>query len=151
MESPRLLLQAAAFAALTFSMAPLAFSQMGGGMGMGPRRANRIYNPATETTVKGTVEEVKTFSGRGAWNGTHLTLKTKSGAFDVHLGPSAYIAKEGFKFAKGDQIEVTGSKVKYQGHDAIIAREVKMGGKTLTLRDAQGFPAWAGGRRMMMK
>jgi hypothetical protein len=37
--------------------------------------------------------------------------------------------------------------VKIEGADALIAREVKKGGKTLTLRDAQGVPAWSGGRR----
>ncbi len=116
---------------------------------MGPGRGNRIYNPATETTIKGTVEDVKTFSGRCGWAGTHVTLKADSGTFDVHLGPSAYLQKENFKFAKGDQIEVTGSKVNFQGQEAIIAREVKLGGKVLTLRNAQGFPVWAGGRQRM--
>ncbi len=79
--------------------------------------------------------------------GTHLDLKTGSGTFDVHLGPSGFLAAKNFKFAKGDQVEVTGSKVTFEGHDAIIAREVKMGGKVLTLRDAQGIPEWSGGRR----
>jgi hypothetical protein len=39
---------------------------------------------------------------------------------------------------------VIGSKVKYQGHDAIIAREVKIGAKVLTLRDCtpQKLPRW---------
>ena len=66
---------------------------------------------------------------------------------EVRLGPTTFLEKEKFTFAKGDQIEVTGSKVKIEGADALIAREVKKGGKTLTLRDAQGVPAWSGGRR----
>jgi len=132
------------FAAVTVSTAPVAYSQMGAARGKG----GRLYNPASETTVKGTVEEVKTISRGRGWGGTHLDLKTESGTFDVHLGPSGFLKKQNFKFAKGDQIEVTGSKVKYQGHDAIIAREVKIGAKVLTLRDAQGIPEWSGrGRR----
>lgn len=123
---------------------PAAYCQ-----GMGQSRGGRFYNPSTETTVTGTIEEVRTVpsrSGRG-WGGTHLDLKTESGTFDVHLGPSAFLAAKNFTFAKGDQVEATGSKVTYQGHDAIIAREVKMGGKVLTLRNAQGIPQWSGGRR----
>ncbi len=123
--------------------APVAYCQGTGGQGRG-----RYYNPNTETTVKGTVEEVKIIAGPwGGPGGTHLNLKADSGSFDVHLGPSRFLAEKKFKFAKGDQVEVTGSKVTYQGHDAIIAREVKMGGKVLTLRDAQGIPEWSGARR----
>lgn len=110
---------------------------MGGGM----------YNPSTETTVKGTVEKVNTISGGGRWGGTHLELKTESGILDVHLGPSDFVSSKGFQFAQHDRIQVTGSKVTYQGHPAIIAREVKMHDKVLTLRNAQGIPEWAGGRR----
>jgi hypothetical protein len=110
--------------------------------------AGRMYNPATETTVKGTVEEVKQVSGpRGGPGGAHLILKTDKETLEVRLGPTAFLEKEKFTFTKGDQIEVTGSKVKIEGANALIAREVKKGGKTLTLRDAQGVPAWSGGRR----
>lgn len=130
-----------ATAALALYLAPAAFSQMGMG------RANRIYNPATETTVSGTVEEINTVQGRGGWAGIHLTLHTESGIIDVHVGPEAYLQKEHFTFAKGDEIDVTGSKVAYQGHDAIVAREIVKDGETLTLRDARGYPEWAGGWR----
>ena len=34
-----------------------------------------------------------------------------------------------------------------EGSEAIIAREVKKGGETLVLRDAQGIPQWSRGRR----
>jgi DNA/RNA endonuclease YhcR with UshA esterase domain len=53
----------------------------------------------------------------------------------AHLGPTNFLTQKGFTFAKGEQIEVTGSSVKYNGTDAVIAREVKKGDKTLTLRD----------------
>jgi hypothetical protein len=149
MNARHLLRLALMFGAVLATASSVAFSQMGPGMGMGPGRGNRMYNPATETTIKGTVEETRGVAGRRGWAGMHLTVKTQSGTFDAHLGPLAYITQHGFKFAKGDQVEVTGSKTKYQGQDAIIAREIKKGGKVLTLRNAQGFPAWAGGRGMI--
>jgi DNA/RNA endonuclease YhcR with UshA esterase domain len=120
---------------------PVAYAQRGSG-----QRA-RVYNPANETTVKGTVEEVKTLTGRRGWSGTHLKLKTEDKTFDVHLGPSSFLKEKGFSFAKGDRIEVTGATAEFGGSEALIAREVKKSGKILALRDAQGIPKWSGGWR----
>ncbi len=41
-----------------------------------------------------------------------------------------------------DEIEVTGSKIKQDGADLTLAREVVKGGDTLTLRFKDGKPAW---------
>jgi hypothetical protein len=105
------------------------------------------YDTATETTYKGTVEEIRQHDRAGmAGTGTHLIVKSDDKTLDVHLGPTDFLAAQQMSFAKGDQIEVTGSKVKVADAEAIIAREVKKGDKTLTLRDAQGVPKWSRGR-----
>lgn len=109
----------------------------------------RMYDPATETTLKGTVDAV-TQPTRGQMMGTHLTVKAGDETRDVMLGPSNFITSKGFAFAKGDSVEVTGSKITMGGADYIIAREIVKDGKTLTLRDKTGTPQWAGtgmGRR----
>jgi hypothetical protein len=113
-----------------------------------------VYNPSTEITVKGTIEQVKTafLPGGGASaqareessGPMYVNLKTDSGTLAVFLGPSWFAESKGFKFAKGDQIEVTGSKL--QDKDVIVAREVKRGDQVLVVRNAQGIPAWSGGR-----
>jgi hypothetical protein len=128
---------------LAWFAVPRGFAQTPAGAG----RGRRMYNPATEVTVKGTVEEVNQVTGRRGWAGTHLTLKTDGGSLDVHLGPSSFMASKKFEIAKGDQIEVIGSKVSYQGHDGLVAREIRKGDQTLTVRDAQGIPLWSRGRR----
>ena len=107
------------------------------------RKSMRMYDPATETHLKGTIEAVTQMT-RGQMMGTHLTLKTGEGNLEVMLGPSKFITSKGFSFAKGDSIEVTGSKVTMGGTEHIIAREVVKDGKTLTLRDKTGTPEWAG-------
>ncbi len=100
------------------------------------------YDPKTETTVSGTIQEVQQHPGRrGGGTGTDLVLKTEQGNVDIFVGPSSYVSKQGFTFAKSDSIEVTGSKIA----KGIIAREIKKSGKTLTLREASGRPMWAGG------
>ena len=120
-----------------------AFAQQGG---RGRSAQAPRYDPSTEITLKGTIEEVKQVSRSGAWTGTHLTLKADQGTFDVHVGPTTYLAKNQMTFAKGDNIEVTGAKVKYAGADSVLAREVRKGDKTLTLRNAAGIPQWSRGR-----
>jgi hypothetical protein len=106
-------------------------------------KAGRMYDPATETNFKGTIEAV-TQGTRGQMMGTHLTVKAGEEKRDVRLGPAKFIKGKGFSFAKGDSIEVTGSKVTMGGGEYVIAREVVKDGKTLTLRDKSGVPEWAG-------
>ncbi len=133
----------AGLALIALLVLPFAYAHQG----PGPGQRARMYNSANEMTVKGTVEEVENVTGRRGWNGTHLTLKTEDKTFDVHLGPAPFLKEKGFSFAKGDEIEVTGATAEVEGPEALIAREVKKGGKTLTLRDAQGIPKWSRGRR----
>jgi hypothetical protein len=129
-------------AAVALLALPLAAAQAGG-----RGRPGRLYNPATVITVTGTVDDVQQVTRGRGWQGTHLTLNTGKETVDVHLGPSSFLADKQFTFAKGDRIEVTGSKVKFGDADALIAREVKKGGKTLVLRDADGIPQWSRGPR----
>ncbi|HEX7961891.1 MAG TPA: hypothetical protein VF493_18360 [Terriglobales bacterium] len=110
----------------------------------GGQNSFRNYDPKTETTVSGTVQEVLLQSGGNRGTGTHVTLKTDDSTFDVHLGPTAYLEKEGLSLKKGDTIEVTGSKQNFNNTDVLIAREIKNSGKVFTLRDTQGRPAWSG-------
>lgn len=109
-------------------------------------RGGRLYNPSTEITVQGNVTTIDTVTGRRGWNGIHLTVESKKGVrYDVHVGPAAYVEKNGFAFAAGDQVEVVGSEVAYNGNRALIAREIKKDNKVLALRDKQGLPLWSGG------
>lgn len=115
----------------------------------GPHAAKnmRMYDPATETTLKGTVDAVNQ-QARGQMMGTHLTIKTADETREVMLGPANFITGKGFAFAKGDAVEVTGSRITMGAMEFVIAREVVKDGKTLTLRDKTGTPQWAGmGRR----
>jgi hypothetical protein len=113
-----------------------------------------FYNPNTETTLNGTVEQVETAivpggglsqQAEGKYSGPiYLNLKAESGMLRVLLGPSWFLESKGFKFAQGDQIEVTGSK--FQDEDMIVAREVKKGDQVLVLRNADGTPEWSRGQ-----
>jgi hypothetical protein len=114
----------------------------------GRRRAAHImmYDAKTETTIKGTVDDVLQGS-RGMMMGTHLSVQTSDGNKQVLLGPSNFIASSGFTFNKGEEVDITGSQVMMHGTEFLIARQVVKGGKTLVLRDKTGKPQWSGGPR----
>jgi hypothetical protein len=119
----------------------VAVAQPGRGCCMGARN----YDPATETTLKGVVGSVTEYPGRRASSGVHFMLKTEAETVDVHVGPSWFLADKKFALAQGDEVQVTGSKIKMRGGDVLLAREIKKGDQTLTLRNAQGIPLWARG------
>ncbi len=123
--------------AIVLGFASCAFAQGGG--------PARFYNPSTETTLKGSVVKVSTYTGGMGRSGIHLTVKGEDGTYDVHVGPSAYVTGKGFTFAEKDEIEVVGSKVQFNGVDALIAREIRKDGKVLTLRNSRGIPLWSRG------
>ncbi len=101
-------------------------------------KGQRLYDPSTELTVKGTVEEVGEITGKHGWNGVHFSLRAEKRSYDVHLGPSYYLVQNGFSFMRNDKIEVTGSKL--GGTDTAIARFITKDGKALMLRDSHGIP-----------
>jgi hypothetical protein len=118
-----------------------------GGWGMGGGYQG-MYNPATVETVTGTIESIdRTVPMKGMSRGVHVTLKTEKGPLSVHLGPEWYVERLDGKLAKGDLVEVKGSRITFAGNPAIIAAEVKKGDADLKLRDDKGIPAWAGWRR----
>lgn len=114
------------------------------GRGGGP--AGRNYDPATVTTVSGTVEAVERGPGGGG-QGIHAQLKTADGMVDVHLGPAWFLEEQKLTVAKGDALTVTGSKRESGQQSFVIAKEVKKGEASVTLRDDRGVPRWAGARR----
>jgi len=131
------------FATLAISMAvSIGYAQRGKGQMQGMPR----YDTATEVTLPGTITKVETHTGRMGWNGTHLVVNFDAETLTVHVGPTDYLEQQAFSFETGDQIEVTGSRIKLEGTEVLIAREIKKGEKVLRLRNSQGIPAWSRNR-----
>jgi hypothetical protein len=87
----------------------------------GGRGGGPMYDTHSEVTLTGTVGEVQTIaeSGRGGrgMGGIHLTL------------------------------EIVGSRITIDDKPVLVARQIKNGDQTVTLRDESGRPLWSGGRR----
>ena len=101
------------------------------------------YDFHAETKMKGTVEEVKLPPKGSEKEVAHLLLKTETDTVDVYLCPKSFLDDMGVSFSKGDEISVTGSKVKQGDADMVLAREVVKGTDTLVLRDEKGNPIWS--------
>jgi len=100
------------------------------------------YDPATETKMKGVVEELKLPPKGQEKEAAHLLTKSGDDMIDIYLCPKSFMDDMGVTFSKGDAIAFTGSKVKQDGADLILAREVVKGQDTLVLRDDKGNPVW---------
>jgi hypothetical protein len=100
------------------------------------------YDPATETKIKGVVGELKLVPPSGGKPIVYVAVKSAADPLEVFLCPKKFLDDMGIEFKSGEEIEVTGSKVKQDGTDLILAREVGKGGETLTLRFKDGKPAW---------
>jgi DNA/RNA endonuclease YhcR with UshA esterase domain len=102
------------------------------------------YNVATEAVFKGTVQEVKDRQCPVSGGmGSHLILKMENGnTIEVHIAPVKFVKEYELVFSVGDQLEVTGSKVNFEGVETIFAREIRRGNDTYAFRDKGGKPVW---------
>jgi hypothetical protein len=100
------------------------------------------YDLQTETKAKGVVDDVKVFSFGTRKDFVQLILKDGGGTVVLYMCPKPFEDEMGISFAKGDQISFTGSKVKQEDSEVILARQVAKGEETLTFRDAKGSPVW---------
>ena len=100
------------------------------------------YDSATETKLKGTVEQLKLETPKGGKPVAYLVIKNGEDKTQIFLCPKTFLDEMGVTFVAGDSVQVTGSKVKQEGADLILAREVTKSGDTLTLRFTDGKPAW---------
>ena len=107
-----------------------------------PKPSLPKYDLQTEAKIKGTIEEVKLPPKGNAKEIVHLLLKNGPDAIDVYLCPKSFMDEMGMDFTKGDEITLTGSKVKEGETDLILARELVKGNNTFVLRDAKGGPVW---------
>lgn len=144
------------FLIMVIGLCAPAWAQPGAGQGrgMGPGMKARMYDVQTEVTVKGEVTGLGAFPslGPGAARGMNysgVTLKTDQGEVRVHLGPAWYMDEQKLALKKGDTLEVTGAQITQDDTKVILAREVTLNGKKITLRDNQGFPVWGGQGRGM--
>jgi hypothetical protein len=102
------------------------------------------YDLKTEITLKkAIVQDVKEVTLPNGQNRFRLIVTEGGNTWEVCLCPKAFMEMLDTSFAKGDEVEVTGSKVQDGENTLILAREVVKGQNTLVLRDKKGEPVWS--------
>ena len=100
------------------------------------------YDLQTETKMKVIVDEVKLPPKGSEKEVAHLLVKNGADSMDVYLCPKSFYDDMGMSFSKGDEVAITGSKVKEGEADLILTRQVVKGNDTFSLRDEKGNPVW---------
>ena len=106
------------------------------------QNATPKYDTSTETKIKGTIEDLKIPEKGHEKEIVHLTMKDGDQNLDIYVCPKSFMDDMGVTFSKGDEITFTGSKVKQDGADMMLAREIVKGQDTLVFRDDKGKPVW---------
>ena len=104
------------------------------------------YDAASETTIKGTVGELRLVPPTGGKPIAYLVTKTgpdkDKDMVQIFLCPKSFLEQMGIAFKADEAIEIKGSKVQQNGEALILAREMLKGGETVTFRFPDGKPAW---------
>jgi hypothetical protein len=100
------------------------------------------YDLHSEMKTKGVVDEVNLVPLGSRKDITEVIIKSGDDKVHVYVCPKPFQEEMGISFSKGDEIAVTGSKVKLEGADVILARELVKGTDTLMFRDDKGNPVW---------
>ncbi|HUI64099.1 MAG TPA: hypothetical protein VL126_04605 [Bacteroidota bacterium] len=100
------------------------------------------YDTQSETKDKGLLDEVNIIDFGSRKDFVQLILKDGSETVVVEVCPKPFQEEMGITFTKGDQISFTGSRVKQEQSEVILAREIVKGTDTFTFRDAKGTPVW---------
>ena len=126
---------------LILALAVTSAMAQGGGRGRGPGYS---YDPSTETKITGSIEQIKT-TDTMCHTGTHLMVKTDTAETEVGLGPAHFLKDQKLELKRGNSVEVIGALATTKQGKVFIARQIATGGKTVSLRDEKGTPAWPRG------
>lgn len=136
-----------AMKAMTWAVA-LALGCAAFGGGKDPKTsAGPAYDRGSESKFLGKIAEVREVPKGELPGGIYLTVKTEKGdSVNVYVGPREFVKIFDVTFKAGEEVEVLASKVKFEGGDIFLAREIRMGQVTLILRDDTGAPNWEWGK-----
>jgi hypothetical protein len=102
-------------------------------------QANMAYDVSRESVVQGSVV-LYTAASTVAPIGPHAKIQTSSGVVDVHLGNASLIKQNDLILAPGDSVSIVGENLSFGSGSVFVARVLKKGSQTVTLRNLNGVP-----------
>ncbi len=104
------------------------------------------YDTGTVVSVSAAVTDLREVPRGGMLPGLHLIVTTdKDSSLEVFVAPMTYLKELQVAYARGDRLEITGSKVKSGAGTIMLVREVRRDSDTVYFRDSRGKPYWSGG------
>jgi hypothetical protein len=100
------------------------------------------YDPSKEITLSGSAMYVATHPSGASWTGVYTIMREGTGEIEVHLAPDAFLLNEGIELKTGDSLKVVGSRVRWNGTDIVLARQITVKDKVIQLREKNGTPRW---------
>ena len=92
-----------------------------------------------EINLTGSIQKVVSDPASGRPQGIHLIVASPQGIFDVSAGP--YLAKDlKDSLAAGQPVQVKGVLRTFSGQAYLLAREMTVAGRQVTVRNEHGFP-----------
>jgi hypothetical protein len=108
----------------------------------------RFYDVDKEVRFEGTVREIvlePRYQGTAPFLILRIEEKGQAKMVDIEVSPSWFFGDD---IHAGERVKGVGSLSEGpDGTRTIIARELRLRGETVTLRDKRGFPSWQGGPR----
>lgn len=105
---------------------------------------NQLYNTNSVFTFKGKVTGMEIAPPmKGMGNVVTILVKsTKGQTWHVDVGPEWYVNNQVTKIKVGDAVQVTGSRVRINGADVVLASQIVKNKNVLALRRPMGRPFW---------
>jgi hypothetical protein len=117
-----------------------------GGLSASAQEPQHFYNVDREVDIHGTVREISMeprYQDKAAFLTVILEERETGKRFTVEISPAWFFEQD---LHQGESLRITGSLVAEGRVNLVMARQVRLRGQMMAVRDKHGFPNWRGGR-----
>lgn len=110
-----------------------------------PQEPQHFYNVDREVDITGTVREIvmePRYQDKAAFLTVVLEEKKTGKRYTVEISPAWFFEQD---LHQGESLRITGSLVSEGKVNLVMARQVRLRGEMMAVRDKHGFPNWRGG------
>jgi hypothetical protein len=102
-------------------------------------RSGAAYDVARESVISGKILQYSSASTNPPM-GAHISLQTGSGTVEVHASNAKLIEASHISLQPGDSVSITGETVAFGDVSVFVARIIKKGSQSVTVRSKNGVP-----------
>jgi hypothetical protein len=105
------------------------------------------YDTASVVNFSATVTDIREVPKGSPLSGLHLVVleADKETTVEVYVAPMQFLKELQIAYARGDRLQIAGSRIRFGSGTIVLAREVRRDVDTAYFRDEKGKPYWSGG------